>query len=183
MADGRIPREENGVLKAYGEDLPVCVPGIPSSVFRQPIPVCCGFTLLEMIVVLAIISLTVAVIVPKVGSNWKQVEDSDFLQEFTETIKRSRLWAMNGGHQVAFRLNGSARVYGFDNPPGKPIPLNVEVFSEHLQKDPETGDFIILFYPDGSLVGNDFEVLFDHERKYHIFIHPLFGTVALTRIK
>ncbi len=54
-----------------------------------------GFTLVEMIVVLAIISMTIAVVVPRVGSNWKQIEDSDFLQQFTESIKWSRLFAMN----------------------------------------------------------------------------------------
>ena len=90
---------------------------------------------------------------------------------------------MNGGHPVAFRLNGATRVYGFDNPPRQPIPLNVEVFSEHLQQDPDTGDFLVVFHPDGSLVGNDFEVTFDHERTYRVSIHPLFGTVALARIK
>ncbi len=96
--------------------------GVPASV--------CGFTLLEMIVVLVIISVTIAVVVPRVGSNWKQIEDSDFLQQFTESIQRSRLFAMNCGRPVAFRLNGATRVYGFENPPRQPIPLNAEIFSE-----------------------------------------------------
>jgi len=142
-----------------------------------------GFTLLEMIVVLAIIAVTIAIVAPRVGSNWKQVEDGDFLQHFTDSIKRSRLFAMNSGRPVSFRLNGDARVYGFENPPERPIPLNAEVFSEHLQKDPESGDFLIIFYPDGSLVGNDLEVTFDHERTYHVFIQPLFGLVSLERKK
>jgi general secretion pathway protein H len=142
-----------------------------------------GFTLVEMIVVLVIIAVTIAVVVPRVGSNWKQIEDSDFLQQFTESIDRSRLFAMNCGRPVAFRLNGATRVYGSENPPGHYIPLNAEISSENLQKEPETGDFLIVFHPDGSLVGNDFEVVFDHERTYHISIHPLFGTVSLNRIK
>ncbi len=141
-----------------------------------------GFTLIEMVVVLVIISIALAVIVPRVGSNWKQIEDSDFLQEFSETIKRARLQALNSGHPVTFRLNGGARVYDFQNPPQKPIPLNAEVFSEHLQKDPESGDFLIIFYPDGSLVGNGFDVTFDHLRTYRISIHPLFGTVSMARL-
>jgi len=142
-----------------------------------------GFTLIEMIVVLAIISVTIAVVVPKVGSNWKQIEDSDFLQQFTGSIDRSRLFAMNCGRPITFRLNGAARVYGYENPPKWSIPLNAEIFSDNLQTDPETGDFLIVFHPDGSLVGNDFEVVFDHERTYHIYIHPLFGTLSLKRIK
>ncbi|MGO8943357.1 MAG: Tfp pilus assembly protein FimT/FimU [Syntrophobacteraceae bacterium] len=142
-----------------------------------------GFTLVEMIVVLAIISVTIAVVVPRVGSNWKQIEDSDFLQQFTESIQRSRLFAMNCGRPIAFRLNGDTRVYGFENPPRHAIPLNAEIFSENLQREPGTGDFLIIFYPDGSLVGNDFEVVFDHERTYRVYIHPLFGTLSLERTK
>ena len=155
---------------------------IPASVLRPRICVP-GFTLIEMIVVLVVISVTLAVVVPRVGSNWKQIEDSDFLQQFTESVERSRLFAMNCGRPIAFRLNGATRVYGSDNPPRQPIPLNAEIFSENIQKESEPGDFLIVFHPDGSLVGNDFEVVFDHERTYHIFINPLFGNLSLKRIK
>ena len=151
--------------------------------FLRPAIFARGFTLVEMMVVLAVISVTIAVVVPRVGSNWKQIEDSDFLQQFTESIKRSRLFAMNCGRPIAFRLNGAARVYGFENPPRQPIPLNAEIFSENLQQEPGTGDFLIIFYPDGSLVGNDFEVVFDHGRTYHVYIHPLFGSLSLERTK
>jgi general secretion pathway protein H len=142
-----------------------------------------GFTLIELVVVLLIISVTIAVIIPRVGASWKRIEDTDFLQEFVETIKWARLSAMNSGNSVAFRINGAERVYDFADPPRKPIPLNAEVFSEHLQKDPETGDFFILFYPDGSLIGNDLEIVFDHQRTFHIFIHPLFGTVKVSKME
>lgn len=140
-----------------------------------------AFTLIEMIVVLLIVSISAALVIPRVGSSWKRIEDSDFLQEFVETIERARLRAMNSGRPVAFRINGAQRVYDFASPPQKTIPLNVEVFSDNLQQDPETGDFLAIFYPDGSLAGNDFDVIFDHARAYRVFIHPLFGTVHLSR--
>ena len=170
-------RTENAERRTEPGDLK-----IPASGFR-PWNCVPGFTLIEMIVVLVVISITLAVVVPRVGSNWKQIEDSDFLQQFTESVERSRLFAMNCGRPIGFRLNGATRVYGSDNPPRQPIPLNAEIFSENLQKEPETGDFLIVFHPDGSLVGNDFEVVFDHERTYHIFINPLFGNLSLKRIK
>ncbi|MFZ2445027.1 MAG: type II secretion system protein [Syntrophobacteraceae bacterium] len=142
-----------------------------------------GFTLIEMIVVLLILSVTIALIAPRVGSSWKRIEDNDFLQEFTETIKRARLFAINSGRPVAFRLNGAERLYDLAYPPRKPIPQNVQVFSERLERDPESGDFFITFYPDGSLVGNDFEVVFDNARTFRISIHPLFGTVNVARLE
>ncbi len=142
-----------------------------------------GFTLIEMVVVLVIISVTIAVTFPRVGSSWKRIEDSDFLQEFTETIKRARLSSMNSGVAIAFRINGTERAYGFANLPRNSIPLNVEVFSDNLEKDPETGDFLLIFFPDGSIVGDDIDVVFDHQRTFRVSIHPLFGTVALSRLE
>lgn len=134
-----------------------------------------------MVIVLLILSVTIALVAPRVGSSWKRIEDSEFLQDFTETLKRARLFSISSGRPVVFRLNGSERVYDFTDPPRRPIPLNAAVFSEHLEKDPETGDFFVTFYPDGSIVGTEFEVVFDHVRVFRISIHPLFGLVKVTR--
>ncbi|MCE5332956.1 MAG: type II secretion system GspH family protein [Desulfobacteraceae bacterium] len=142
-----------------------------------------GFTLIEMVVVLLIIAITVALVFPRIGSSWRRIEDSDFLQEFSETIRRARLVAISSGRPAVFRLNGSERVYDIANPPRKPIPLNVEVFSDHLEKDRRTGDFLMTFYPDGSLVGDDIDVVFDHQRVFRVFIHPLFGSVRVVRLE
>ncbi len=142
-----------------------------------------GFTLIEMIVVLLIIASTIALVFPRMGSSWKRIEDSDFLQEFTETIKRARLLAISSGRPAAFRINGHSRVFDLANPPRRPIPLNVEIFSERLEKEPGTGDFLITFYPDGSLTGDDIDVVFDHERTFRVALHPLFGTVSVSRLE
>lgn len=142
-----------------------------------------GFTLIELIVVLLIIAVVSALSIPRVGSSWKRIEDSDFLQQFVETIRRARLLALNSGQPVQFRLNGAERSYSFADSPRLPIPLNTEVFSDGLERDPETGDFFITFYPDGSLIGNDFDVVFDNSRTFRISIHPLFGTVGVSRLE
>jgi general secretion pathway protein H len=140
-----------------------------------------GFTLIELMVVLAIISITAAAVIPRVGSSWKRMEDREFLQQFVETLKRARLVAMNSGQVVAFRINGAERVYDLANPPRRPIPINVEIYSERLEKDPATGDFLMFFYPDGSMVGNDVEVTFDQQRVFRLHINPLFGEVMVAK--
>jgi hypothetical protein len=33
------------------------------------------------------------------------------------------------------------------------------------------------------MVGNDVEVEFDHTRAFHIYIHPLFGSVSVARLE
>jgi general secretion pathway protein H len=140
-----------------------------------------GFTLLELLVVMIIVSVVLAITIPMFGSNWKRMQDGDFLQQFTQALQRSRTYAMNSGEPVTFRLNGTSRVYGASDPPQNPIPLNVEIRANALEQDPDTGDFIITFYPDGSIVGDDVELIFDNVRIYEVHINALFGTVKVDR--
>ncbi|MGV8073655.1 MAG: Tfp pilus assembly protein FimT/FimU [Syntrophobacteraceae bacterium] len=136
-----------------------------------------GFSLIELMVVLFIMTITAGIILPRVGAGWKHIENKEFLQEFVQTIKRARLFAMNSGDIVPFRIRSSERLYDVAFPPQKVIPENVDIYADNLERDPETGDHLIFFYPDGSLVGNDIEIVFDKGQTYHISIHPLFGTV------
>ena len=136
-----------------------------------------GFTLLELILVLIILALTAGLILPRVGGGWKRMEDREFLLEFVQTLRRARLVAMNSGEVTAFRIRSGERLYDFELPLRRPIPENVDIYADNLERDPETGDHLVLFYPDGSLVGNDMELVFDKERSFRISIHPLFGTV------
>ena len=141
-----------------------------------------GFTMIELMVVLLIISITAGLVLPRVGANWKKLEDREFLQEFVETLKRARLLAMNSGQVVLFRINGADRVYDFADPPRRPIPVNAEINAQHLEKEPGTGDFLVTFFPDGSMVGSDIEVVFDQQRAFRIFINPLFGNVQVAKV-
>lgn len=142
-----------------------------------------GFTLMELVVVLLILSLVAAVVAPRIGGGWHQMEDRDFLQEFVQTLKRGRLIAMNSGQVVLFRIRPPERVYGLDPGAVRPIPENVDIYSDHLQRDPETQDRLVVFYPDGSLSGGDMDVVFDKQRAFLIAIHPLVGSIRVSRIE
>ncbi len=142
-----------------------------------------GFTLIELIVVMVILSLSIGMILPRVAASWRRMEDREFLQEFVQTLKRARLRAMNSGGIVAFRIRGSERVYDLELPPQKPIPSNVDIDAVSLEIDPETRDSLILFFPDGSMSGSDLKITFHQERAFHISINPLIGTVHVTEIK
>ncbi|WP_281797071.1 prepilin-type N-terminal cleavage/methylation domain-containing protein [Desulforhabdus amnigena] len=140
-----------------------------------------GFTLMELMLVLIILTLTIGMVIPRIGAGWKRMEDREFLQEVTQTLKRARLQAMNSGEISVFRIRGSEKLYGLEVPPSQPIPENVDLFADHLEQDPATGDHVILFFPDGSITGSDLEIIFDRQRTFRISIHPLFGTVRLSR--
>lgn len=140
-----------------------------------------GFTLMELIIVLIIMSITAALIIPRVSAGWRRLEDREFLQEFTLTLKAGRLSAMNTGEVTIFRIRGSERVFGLGEPQ-KPIPENVDVFADHLEIDPETKDSLVIFFPDGSLSGSDMEVVFDKVRTYRVSINPLFGSIQCYKV-
>lgn len=140
-----------------------------------------GFTLMEIVLVLIILALTASLVIPRVGAGWKRMEDREFLQEFTQTLRSSRLYAMNSNQVVAFRINGEERAYDMKRPLSRRIPQNVDIMAGGLERDPDTGDFVILFYPDGSMTGTDLEIVFDQERTFRLHIHPLFGTVEVAR--
>lgn len=142
---------------------------------------CRGFTLIELIVVMVIISLTAGIVLPRVGASWRRAEDREFLQELVQTLKRARLQAMNAGTLVAFRIRGAERTYGLTLPPTNRIPDNVDIDAVDLEIDPQTHDALIVFFPDGSMSGSDIKVTFDQNRSFDIAINPLFGTVRVYR--
>jgi general secretion pathway protein H len=140
-----------------------------------------GFTLIELVVVMIIVAVSIGLIMPRVGAGWRRLEDREFLQEFVNTLKSGRLYAMNSGEVVLFRIRGSERAYGLDEP--KPIPENVDIFADHLEVDPETKDNLVIFFPDGSLSGNTMEIVFDQVRSYRIAINPVFGSIQTYKVE
>lgn len=144
---------------------------------------CGGFTLLELIIVLIILGLTAGVVIPRIGASSRRMGDREFLQTFVQTIRRGRLQAMNSGKIVDFRIRSADRLYGLQLPPEKPIPSNVDIYADNLEVDPKTQDHLIVFYPDGSLIGSDLEIVFDKTRSFRISINPLLGTVKWSKGK
>jgi general secretion pathway protein H len=142
-----------------------------------------GFTMVEVVVVLVIISMVIAVVLPRIGAGWRRMEDREFLQEFVQTLKRGRLIAMNSGDLIAFRIRASERLFGIENPLNHSIPEHVDIYADHLERDPQTQDHLVVFYPDGSLSGGDIEVVFDRERAFLISIHPLVGSIRVSRVQ
>ncbi len=142
-----------------------------------------GFTMVEVVLVLIIISLILAVVLPRVGAGWRKMEDREFLQDFVQTLKRGRLIAMNSGQMTAFRIRPSERLYDIGDPPNRRVPDHVDIYSDDLERDPVNQDHLVVFYPDGSLSGGDIEVVFDKERAFLISIHPLVGSIRVSRVE
>jgi hypothetical protein len=139
--------------------------------------------MLELIIVLVLISISAGILLPRVGAGWKRMESQEFLQEFVGMLRSGRLRSMNTGEVVAFRISGAERAFGFNIPPERAIPPNVDMYADGLQEDFQTGDKLILFYPDGSLSGTDIQVEFDKQLAYRIYIHPITGNMRVVPVE
>jgi prepilin-type N-terminal cleavage/methylation domain-containing protein len=140
-----------------------------------------GFTLLELVLVIFVMALTSSILIPRIGSGWKAMEEREFLQQLVQTLKRAQIRAMSGGEATLFRISGAERAFGLESPPLQNIPENVDIYSDLLERDPLTFDRIMVFYPDGSVSDNDLKITFDKQRSYRIFVHPISGTIRLVK--
>jgi general secretion pathway protein H len=140
-----------------------------------------GFTLLELVLVIFVMALTSSILIPRIGSGWKRMEEREFLQQLVQTLKRAQIRAMSGGEATLFRISGAERAFGLESPPLQSIPENVDIYSDLLERDPLTFDRIMVFYPDGSVSDNDLKITFDKQRSYRIFVHPISGTIRLVK--
>jgi hypothetical protein len=131
--------------------------------------------------VIFVMALTSSILIPRIGSGWKRMEEREFLQQLVQTLKRAQIRAMSGGEATFFRISGVERAFGLESPPLQSIPENVDIYSDLLERDPLTSDRIMVFYPDGSVSDNDLKITFDKQRSYRIFVHPISGTIRLVK--
>ncbi len=139
-----------------------------------------GFTLLELIIVMIIVALLIGTVIPRVGASWKRLAERDFMQAFSHAVSSARLQAMKSGAATCFRIRGATRTYGSEVPPRNPIPVNADLFVSKTETDPDTGDDIIIFFPDGTPSGGYVEVIFDKVRIYSLSLNALTGSATWT---
>ena len=142
-----------------------------SYIYRQ------GFTLLELMIVLIIITLAVAMVIPRIGAGGKRFRERRFLHQFILTLKRGRLKAVYEGRIITFRISRNMRAYRLDHGPWIHIPKDVAIFSRGLEIDPDTGDYLIIFYSDGSQSEAEIQIVFDQKKTYYVALHPFLGTL------
>lgn len=99
-----------------------------------------GFTLIEMLVTLAVAGLIAGIAFPRVQSSMTAMEFRLGAGQVTEALRSARAEAIRTGEPVAIALQGRAMVIG----DGAPIALPASVMVTAGQDAPVT------FYPDGT---------------------------------
>ncbi len=133
--------------------------------FRQV----CGFTLIELIVVLSIVLAVLGLGVPKMVSGMRVVEFRRGVVQTMSFLRQSHLDAVAEGSLLSIRLEGDVltRSDGKALSPPKGLQFSLP---------PDSRDrTMVVFSPGGRSSGQTFFITGTHKRKAVISIDPLTG--------
>ncbi|MEJ5347079.1 MAG: prepilin-type N-terminal cleavage/methylation domain-containing protein [Desulfosoma sp.] len=117
-----------------------------------------GFTLVELLVVLAIVALSLTLVITTVGGGLGRKEERRFVMELGGLLRKARQHAVAGGLAVAVVFSEEDRRCWIEDfkDEGLSIPREVEV--EALGALRADGMFYLFFYPDGASSGAELTV-------------------------
>lgn len=129
---------------------------------RQPTPVppAHGFTLVELLVVFALLALVVGVVPPALSKLHTGMQYRHAVQDISRLLRQARLQATTQGQPVAVVFNTQQRSYGVAGQPLQTLPDSLDM---HLQTAAEAnladGSQSILFLPSGGATGGSITLL------------------------
>lgn len=133
-----------------------------------------GFTFIELVVVLLIVSLALAIVAPKVVVGSRQMKERGFVVALQSIMERSRLKAMALQQPMVIWIYGKERQIAFGSD-RVDIPENVDVYGQGLTESPK--GYYLKFFPDGSSSAEKLEIVFNGKRKVFILFNPVTGSI------
>ena len=128
---------------------------------RRMQPARVGFTLLELLVVLAIGTLLIGLAPPQFERLRASSQYRDCLRNVMLTLRQARQQATDRGEAVTFRVSLQDRKYGIVGQPTHDFPDSLEIRTtvgtrDGVPNDPNRAD--IIFLPDGGASGGSIEL-------------------------
>ena len=140
-----------------------------------------GVTLLEMLVVLAIVSMSIVLFAPMIVNGAEKNKGLRDAESIATAIRTARADAIAGNRPIDFIIDVTGRTYGVDGQ--KPLSLSSGVTMEftgarELMKPSGAG--VIRLHLDGASSGGAIRIISEHETD-EIRIDWLTGAVRLDR--
>ena len=156
-----------------------------------------GFTLLEIIVVMMIISIAGSMVFMNIGRGAEKREIKIFVEKMISVCKKARMTALSQGVPVSFVISPVDRQCWIREETGRadgeiadgksmdgqksvfPIPGNILIEASGLTEE-ANGLYQIIFYPDGSASGGDLAIRQGDKYAFFCRIDLLTGIVSVT---
>jgi type II secretion system protein H len=139
-----------------------------------------GFTLLELMAVLALMGLLLGLVLPSLLQSWERESNRATLREFTTTLRTARSEAVNRGLQVRLFLSLKTGRYRLEGSTREGALKGVSLSDAQLVwQNPENSQGYIAFYGDGSSSGGTLALVEPTGRRYLLEVEPITGKVTL----
>lgn len=122
--------------------------------FRQ-----CGFTLLELLVVLAIVAVSLTVVFVTVGGGLGRKQERRFVVELEGLFRKARFQAVAGGSAVAVVCSEAERQCWIADAKEHALSVPKDLEMETLGMLRADEGMYVLFYPDGACSGAELAVV------------------------
>lgn len=138
-----------------------------------------GFTLLELLVVLAVTALVLAVSLPSLSVLQISGRARPLAATIQTDLKRARVTAMAKGGPVAFVLDALSSSYAIEGGRAQRLPRGTRlVWITQRDALKPTGERRITFYPDGSATSGNLIVEDERGQKITFHINGITGTAT-----
>ena len=139
-----------------------------------------GFTLLELMAVMALMALLLGLVLPGLLHSWERERNRATLREFTTTLRTARSEAVTTGRKVRLFLNLKTGRYRLEGSTREGALTGVSLTDARLVwQNPEKSQGYIAFYGDGSSSGGKLALVEPTGRRYLLEVEPITGKVSL----
>jgi general secretion pathway protein H len=139
-----------------------------------------GFTLLELMVVLALMALLLGLVLPGLLHSWERETNRATLREFTTTLRTARSEAVTRGLKVRLFLNLKTGRYRLEGSTQEGALKGVRLTDAQLVwQNPEKSQGYIAFFGDGSSSGGKLALVEPTGRRYLLEVESITGKVSL----
>jgi general secretion pathway protein H len=139
-----------------------------------------GFTLLELLAVLALMALILGLVLPSLLRSWEREKNRAALRELTAAVRTTRSEAITRGRKMRLFVNLKTGRYRLEGSTQEGILTGVSLSDARLVwQNPEKSQGYIAFFGDGSSSGGRLALEEATGRQYLLEVEPITGRVSL----
>lgn len=117
-----------------------------------------GFTLVELLVVFALLALAIAIVPPAYDRLHEASQYRDTVRTMLSDIRQARFRALSEGREVRFGVDLAERTYGVEGGPRHRLPARLEVRATVAGIEMADRRAAIRFLPSGGATGGSIEL-------------------------